>query len=81
MPFTNLKTTQVEFLEQHLRGTGRGLTARQAASLYGIKNIRARMTEFRQAGLRVERTSTTTGHSAYKVLGRDVTGSRAGRFI
>lgn len=77
MSFTTLSTTQNQFLESYLRGTGRTLSARQADSLYGIKNIRARMTELRQAGLRVNRAKNTEGRAAYSVSSRDVTGSRA----
>jgi len=77
MAFTTLTTTQNEFLETYLRGTDRTLTARQAEALFGIKNIRARMTELRQAGLRVNRVPTTVGVSAYKVSARDALGSRA----
>lgn len=77
MSFTTLTTTQNEFLETHLRGTGRTLSARQAESLYGIKNIRARMSELRSAGLKVSRSVNTEGRSAYSISARDVTGSRA----
>lgn len=80
MAFTTLTTTQVEFLESYLRGTGRSLTARQANALYGIKNLRARMSELRSAGLKVTRVPTTVGVSAYQVSARDVTGSRANKF-
>ena len=81
MAFTTLTTTQVEFLESYLRGTGRSLTARQANALYGIKNLRARMSELRSAGLKVIRVPTTVGVSAYQVSARDVTGSRANKFV
>jgi len=81
MAFTTLTTTQVEFLESYLRGTGRSLTARQANALYGIKNLRARMSELRSAGLKVTRVPTTVGVSAYQVSARDVTGSRANKFV
>lgn len=77
MSFTTLTVTQNEFLEQHLRGTGRTLSARQANSLYGIKNIRARMSELRSVGLRVNRKANTDGRSAYSVSARDLTGSRS----
>lgn len=80
MSFVTLKTTQNEFLEQHLRGTGRAISARQAEATYGIKNIRARMTELRSAGLKVNRTTNTEGRSAYSISSRDVTGSRAAIF-
>lgn len=81
MSFTTLKVTQNEFLEQHLRGTGRTLSAAQARSTYGIKNLRARMSELRSAGLRVRRNTNTEGRSAYTISARDVTGSRAGRLV
>lgn len=81
MSFTTLTTPQNEFLEQHLRGTGRSLSAAQARSTYGIKNLRARMSDLRSAGLRVNRTKNTEGRSAYSISARDVTGSRAGRLI
>lgn len=80
MAFTTLSTTQNEFLENYLRGTGRGLSTAQAESLYGIKNLRARMSEFRQAGLKVTRELNTEGRSAYRVSARDASGSRAGIF-
>jgi hypothetical protein len=81
MSFIKLTMTQNEFLEQHLRGTGRTISARQADSIYGIKNIRARMTELRQAGLKVNRDINTEGRAAYSVSSRDIMGSRAGVFI
>jgi hypothetical protein len=80
MAFTKISTSQNVFLEQYLRGTGRSLSARQAESLYGIKNIRARMTEFRHAGLKVTTKPNTEGRTTYSVSARDVTGSRASRF-
>jgi len=81
MAFTRITTSQNTFLEQYLRGTGRTLTERQAAATYGIKNLRARMTEFRHAGLKVNKTLNGQGRAAYSVSARDVTGSRAGRFV
>ena len=80
MSFVKLKTTQNEFLEQHLRGTGRAISAAQADATYGIKNIRARMTELRSAGLKVNRATNTEGRTAYSISSRDVTGSRAAIF-
>lgn len=77
MSFVKLSTTQNQFLETHLRGTGRAMSAAQANATYGIKNIRARMTEMRQAGLKVTRSVNTEGRSAYSISSRDVNGSRA----
>ena len=74
MAFTSLKSTQVAFLEQHLRGTGRAMSAAQARETYGILNIRARMTDLRQAGLRVRKSLNTKGNTAYTVSRRDLDG-------
>jgi hypothetical protein len=74
-------TNQVAFLEKYLRGTGKTLTAAQAAANYGIKNLPARMSEFRKCGLNVKTTVNTTGKTAYAVSARDVKGSRARAFI
>jgi hypothetical protein len=81
MSFTTLTVTQNKFLEQYLRGTGRTLSAAQARSTFGIMNLRARMSELRSVGLRVQRNTNTEGRSAYKISARDVTGSRAGRLV
>ena len=80
MAFTKITSTQNVFLEQYLRGTGRTFTARQAESMYGIKNLRARMTEFRQAGLVVRKHKNKDGRAQYSVSARDITGSRANVF-
>ncbi len=77
MSFTKLTTTQVSFLEEHLRGTGRALSGAQAAATYGIMNLRARMSDLRKVGLRVRRTKNTEGRSAYSVSRRDLNGSQA----
>lgn len=63
---------QARFLENHLRGTGRTLTEAQASARYGIKNLRARAYDLRQAGLRVQ-----VEDGKYSLPSRDVTGSRA----
>jgi hypothetical protein len=77
MAFTKISTTQNKFLESYLRGTGRHISASQAEKIYGIKNIRARMSEFRQRGLRVRTLINSAGNTAYAVSARDTTGSRA----
>ena len=76
MAFTQLRTTQVEFLEQYLRGTNRELSSAQAAATFGIKNLRARMTEFRQTGLRVRKGKNTAGRTVYSVSRRDMFGDQ-----
>lgn len=77
MAFTNIKTSQTEFLVNYLRGTGRELTQPQAECLFGIKNLRARMSEMRDMGLRVRVRATNNGRIAYSISARDVNGSRA----
>lgn len=76
MAFTTLSTTQKTFLESHLRGTGRALSSAQARETYGIKNLRARISEFRQAGLVVRKQKNTAGRTAYAVSRRDVAGAQ-----
>lgn len=76
MSFTTLKSTQVAFLEKHLRGTNRAMSSAQAEATYGIKNLRARMTDLRQAGLTVRKSTNTEGRTAYAVSRRDVFGDQ-----
>lgn len=76
MAFTKLTKTQNKFLEEHLRGTGRAISARQAEALYGIKNIRARMSEFRSVGLNVRTEKNTEGRTTYAVSRRDIVGDQ-----
>lgn len=80
MSFVKLKVNQNAFLEQYLRGTGRTLSEKQAAATFGIKNLRARMSELRSAGLRVNRDVNTEGRAVYSISARDVNGSRKSVF-
>ena len=70
-------TNQVAFLENYLRGTGRVLSSAQAEANYGIKNLAARMSEFRKCGLQVRTDVNTTGKTVYAVSARDTNGSRS----
>ena len=79
-PFTTLTVPQVTFLEGHLRGTGRQISAAQAKATYGIMNLRARMSDLRAAGLKVRRDTNTEGKATYAISARDVHGSRAAVF-
>lgn len=79
--FTTLTVPQNEFLESYLRGTGRTMSAAQAEATYGIKNLRARMSEFRSEGLRVRTEKNTEGRTAYRVSSRDVNGNRSYIFV
>jgi hypothetical protein len=66
------KVNQKQILVNHLRGTGLTLTPAQAKAKFGIKNLAARMSELREAGLIVN-----VENSAYRISARDVLGSRA----
>jgi hypothetical protein len=81
MSFTTLTTNQTAFLETYLRGTGKTLTAADANARFGIKNLSARMSELRAAGLNVKTDVATTGKTRYAMTARDVTGSRAKVFV
>ena len=48
---------------------------------FGIKNLSARMSELRDAGLVVRVDTATTGKARYAVSARDVSGSRAKAFV
>jgi hypothetical protein len=76
MSETTQKLTQVQLLETTLRGKGVELTAAQARAKYGIKNLRARMTDLRQAGLNVKTRVNYRGANAYSITARDTFGSR-----
>jgi len=77
MAFTTITTSQTAFLETYLRGTGKTLTEADAKARFGILNLRARMTDLRNAGLVVRTEVATTGKTRYAVSSRDANGSRA----
>lgn len=70
MAFATIKMSQKKFLVKYLRGTGRELSSAQAESLYGIQNLRARMTDLRNEGYKVRTTKNTEGRTAYAVSRR-----------
>ncbi len=70
MAFVNSSKTQTELLVSYLRGTGRGISAPQAKSLFGIKNLRARISDLRQSGYRVRKNMNTQGNTTYFVSRR-----------
>ena len=72
MSFTKLTTSQNEFLVNYLRGTGRELTSAQAAANYGIKNLRARISELHKKGYKIRSRVNTTGKTAYAISRRMV---------
>jgi len=77
MAFVKSSKTQNELLVSYLRGTGRGISAPQARALFGVKNLRARMSDLRQAGLNVRKTINTAGNTTYFVSRRAIDGSQA----
>ena len=77
MSFTTIKSNQKAFLESYLRGTGKTITAADAAARFGIQNLSARMSELKAAGLNVKTDVATTGKTRYAMTARDTTGSRA----
>jgi hypothetical protein len=70
MAFVNSSKTQTELLVSYLRGTGRGISAPQARSLFGVKNLRARMSDLRQIGYKVRNAMNTEGNTTYFVSRR-----------
>jgi len=76
-----MKQTQNQRLEGYLRGTGRELNASQAELLFGVKNLRARMTDFRQSFLAVNKRKSKTGATMYSVPRRNLFGDQGKNFI
>lgn len=70
MAFVNSSKTQNEQLVSYLRGTSRALSAPQARALFGVKNLRARMSELREAGYRVRTSKNTQGNTTYSIARR-----------
>lgn len=73
-------TNQKQFLETYLRGTGRTLSVAQAKANYGIAKLSARISEMRDAGLVIYTNVNSTGNTTYRIVARDVKGSRAAKF-
>jgi hypothetical protein len=80
MSFTTITTNQKTFLENSRRGTGKTLTAADANARFGIQNLPARMSEFREHGLNVRVDQSSKGTARYAVSARDAVGSRAKKF-
>lgn len=73
-------SNQKAFLEKYLRGTGRTLSDAQAKANYGINKLSARISEMRDAGLVIYTDENTAGKATYRIVARDVNGSRAVKF-
>ncbi len=76
-----MKKTQNQRLEEFMRGTGFELNAGQARVLFGVKNLRARMTEFRQNCLKVNTRKSAYGATMYSVPRRNIFGQQGKTFI
>ena len=72
MSFVKSSKTQNELLISYLRGTNRGLSAPQARALFGVKNLRARMSDLRELGFRVRKNTNTEGNTTYYVSRRKI---------
>jgi hypothetical protein len=72
MAFVKSSKTQTELLISYLRGTKRSLSAPQAAALFGVGNLRARMSDLRQMGFKVRKSTNTEGRTTYFVSRRKV---------
>lgn len=70
MAFVKSSKTQKELLVKYLRGTSRSLTEAQASAIFGIKNLRARISELRQDGYRVRTGKTKSGKTNYFISRR-----------
>jgi hypothetical protein len=76
-----MKQTQNQRLENYLRGTSRELNFAQAELLFGVKNLRARMTDFRQNLLTVNKRKSKSGATMYSVPRRNIFGEQGKTFI
>jgi hypothetical protein len=72
MAFVKSSKTQNELLISYLRGTNRGLSAPQARALFGVQNLRARMSDLRELGFRVRKNVNTEGNTTYFVSRRKI---------
>ena len=72
MAFVKSDKTQNELLISYLRGTNRSLSAPQARALFGVMNLRARMSDIRFKGYRVRKSVNTEGNTTYFVSRRKV---------
>lgn len=66
------RTSQHDFLVNHLRGTGRELTSTVAANKYGVLNLRARISELRDEGFKVRTRKNMIGTTSYAISRRKV---------
>jgi hypothetical protein len=74
---TSTDVSQAQKIMNYLRGTGRELTSAQAQAMWNIRNLRARMSELRKLGLRVNTRTNYNGLTAYSISARDKNGSRS----
>jgi hypothetical protein len=74
---SNKNYTQLQFLVELLRGNNIGITVNEAKNRYKIGNLRARMTELRQRGVRVRTKNVGNNVREYYISQRLVNGSKA----
>jgi hypothetical protein len=70
MAFVKSNKTQTELLVGYLRGTGRGISEKQANAMFGIKNLRARISDLRLCGYKIRKNTNTEGNTTYFVSRR-----------
>jgi hypothetical protein len=75
-----MKKNQNQRLESYLRGTGRELSSAQAELLFGVKNLSARMSDFRQCFLTVNKRKSKSGATMYSVPRRNAFGDQGKTF-
>jgi hypothetical protein len=68
MAFVTSSKTQKEILLSYLRGTSRVLSASQALSMFGVKNLSARMSELRRSGYTVRLSKNKSGKTTYSIF-------------
>lgn len=70
MAFVKSNKTQTEQLVSYLRGKNRGISAPQANALFGIKNLRARISDLRDQGFRIRTGQNKEGKTIYFISRR-----------
>lgn len=71
----NVKS-QKSIIETYLRGKKRSLSSKEAEEKFGIKNLRARISEMRKDGLVVVTSPNAQNTNLYAIKQRDVNGNR-----
>lgn len=72
MMMTKYDKSQKELLVSYLCDTGRSISNPQAQARFGVKNLRARMSEIRKEGFIVSRETNKKGDTIYLVSSKKV---------